>query len=322
MDNRNSGFQSWVNFYEFIGELIKGIYGNSKGAHESAGDQGVDYVVKIPNGTILVEVRSVFPMTLSRLNDLVLQMRELRQNWVNETGIIPKLAIALPGTLTADRKEFIERHEIKVWDSSWIFDVAERLGVLQEAEELLRDTPNTVSPDSPGRRLINELRETSPGKPGWASYQNLCGSILEYLFCPPLNKPISERSNLSKTNRRDFIMPNYCTDGVWGYLSRRYGAEYIVADAKNYSGEVEKAEILQLANYLSEHGAGLFGLIVTRNKGNSGAEQTVREQWIMHRKMICIIGDDDIVQMVTSKEHGLDPSTLIRQKIEDFRLSF
>ena len=58
-------------------------------------------------------------------------------------------------------------------------------------------------------------------------------------------------------NRRDFIFPNYCDTGFWAFLRSRYGADYIVADAKNYSQNVSRKDILQMSNYLKAHGAGL-----------------------------------------------------------------
>lgn len=37
-------------------------------------------------------------------------------------------------------------------------------------------------------------------------------------------------------------------------------------------------------------------------------------------KLIVVLEDDDLVQMLTTKDRGGDPEELIQQKIEDFRL--
>ena len=95
----------------------------------------------------------------------------------------------------------------------------------------------------------------------------------------------------------------------------------MVVDAKNYTHEVQKSEVLQLANYLSIHGPGHFGIIVTRKGGDNSALVTRREQWIMYGKLILILNDDDVKQMLESKDASDDADWLIRQKIEDFRLS-
>jgi hypothetical protein len=145
---------------------------------------------------------------------------------------------------------------------------------------------------------------------------------LEYLFTPPLERPYLEHSNKSKTNRRDLIMPNYATDGFWAFMRTQYRAEFIVVDAKNLSGDAGKEHVLQVANYLSLGGAGLFGLIATRNGLSRSGQYIQREQWILHSKMILVLTHDDVDQMFEAlADANKDPATLIRQKLEDFRLS-
>ena len=55
-------------------------------------------------------------------------------------------------------------------------------------------------------------------------------------------------------------------------------------DAKNYTEPISKEQILQLANCLSQHGTGLFGIILTRTGDDSSAQYVRREQWMMHNK--------------------------------------
>jgi len=40
----------------------------------------------------------------------------------------------------------------------------------------------------------------------------------------------------------------------------------------------------------------------------------------LHDKLIIWLSDDDIKQMLLSRQAGSDPSELIQQRIEDFRL--
>jgi|SRR6185295_6807989 hypothetical protein len=77
---------------------------------------------------------------------------------------------------------------------------------------------------------------------------------------------------------------------------------------------------LQLANYLTRHGTGLVGVLLTRAGIDSTAQWVSREQWVLHDKLIIWLSDDDIKQMLLSRQAGSDPSELIQQRIEDFRL--
>lgn len=122
-------------------------------------------------------------------------------------------------------------------------------------------------------------------------------------------------------NRRDFIFPNYCDKGFWAYLRSKYLADYIVIDAKNYRQKISKKEVLQISNYLKEHRTGLFVMIITRNGVSESAIYTLREVWVVDKKMIIILQDNDIEQMLLEKISNREPENIIRQKIEDFRLS-
>lgn len=181
-----------------------------------------------------------------------------------------------------------------------------------------------VRPAKPSREqeLRDALAACQPGKADWPVYQSLVGDILECLFTPPLGKPIPELSDKARANRRDFIMPNYTDKGFWAFMREKYEADYVVIDAKNYSRRVKKSEVLQIANYLKPHGAGLFGIIISREGGDtSGCEHTLREQWLIHRKLILLLDDDDVTQMLVTKSEGRVPEEVIEQKIEHFRLS-
>jgi len=52
----------------------------------------------------------------------------------------------------------------------------------------------------------------------------------------------------------------------------------------------------------------------------NSAEWTCREQRILHDKMITVLNDVDVQQMLTAKGADEEPSTVVRQAIEQFRL--
>lgn len=53
---------------------------------------------------------------------------------------------------------------------------------------------------------------------------------------------------------------------------------------------------------------------------NAASENALREMWIYQQKMIVVLNDVDIEQMILDKKNGDDPAKLILKKIEDFRL--
>jgi hypothetical protein len=271
---------------------------------------------------IFIESKIQYAYTLQRSAAIVAQLQYYHTEFTKEFNQI-KPIFAFPGSLTKDVQQSFEDAGIEVWDLEYL---ARRFNsAIPKVEnpllKLMLLAATKKFKTTPEEELIKQLRLCLPGRNDWAKYQKLVGSILEKLFCPPLSKPISELSDSSKVNRRDFIFPNYNDSSFWGYLRSRYTANYIVVDAKNYKEKVKKKEALQIANYLKSYGAGLFGIIVCRNGADLGCIHTLRETWLIQQKLIIILTDNDLEQMLLTQQSKAQPEIIIQQKIEDFRLS-
>ncbi len=228
------------------------------------------------------------------------------------------LTLASPGLLSDERLEILEAAGVTYWSGLKLVRGAKQGGVPVPSGIGL---PSGVSLEKPPEMVLRRrLARIPKGSTGWSAYQTWCRDVLEFLFHPPLNVPLYESSTSNRHNRRDMILPNYAETGYWHFLRLHYSADYVVVDAKNSGNHIKKAVVLQLANYLSEHGAGLFGLIVCRRGADQAADWTIREQWTMHRKLIVVLNDEDLLQMLEAKQTNTQPEALIRQRIEDFRL--
>ena len=65
----------------------------------------------------------------------------------------------------------------------------------------------------------------------------------------------------------------------------------------------------------------MFGIIIARKGTNSASENALRDMWIYQQKMIVVLNDTDIEQMILIRKDGEDPARLILKKIEEFRLA-
>lgn len=283
-----------------------------------------DFVVRRDNTPdAIIELKGLTPSTRRRLDEVGDQLGRYglayRQRYPNRPE--PELVLAVGGTLSTENIKYLRERGV----SRVISGPEIRAATLSNNDHSI-PTEIHSGLDPADRAAIEELharlQHLAPGKQNWSLYQTTCRDLLAYLLAPPLNYPISESSNESGVNRRDMIFPNYALEGFWSYMRETYAAHFIVADAKNYTGKVKKKDVLQLANYLSPHGTGKFGFIVTRDSADNGAEVTRREQWFMHGKMIVLLNDADLGQMVAMKLAARDSAEHIRQKVEDFRLAF
>ncbi|MFG3050189.1 hypothetical protein ACGFZP_04415 [Kitasatospora sp. NPDC048239] len=293
-------------------------------AVDASAGQGrrVDLLAKFDDEFCIIEVKRVSPQTGIRVVDYVDQLTHYVALIEPElpAGANVRPVLAIPGVLSERVLDRLESAGIEVWDAAWIAKHAVAVGLREEASRFLADEHFDGIPDSQHVDLKRRLAEIPPGRGAWPAYQKICKDILELLFCPPLRSPIWERSDESGVNRKDIILPNYATDGFWEFMRREYHADYVVVDPKNYTQGIEKGEVLQIANYLSSHGAGLFAIIMARAGAKKSALHSIRDQWTQHRKMIVVLDEADILQMLADASFGNDPSELIRQKIEDFRL--
>jgi hypothetical protein len=230
-----------------------------------------------------------------------------------------KLVLALPGHLAELDAARVRAANIELWDLDELGRIFRRqlIGVPPHLQQALESSSTSETHE---QGLIRELKECIAGKQQWSIYQKLVGRILERLFCPPLNVPLSESPDESGVNRRDFILANFAEHGFWNHIRTRYAADYIVVDAKNYVGKVKKREVLQMANYLRPHGAGLFGIIISRNGGDNSAWITAREQWAHYQKLVLILEDKHCEAMLTAFSSG-EATSILAKQIQDFRLS-
>lgn len=268
--------------------------------------------------TILVECKNTAFLSRNRLELAIGQIDYYRQK-----SRFDSYVLALPGRISAEGQKLIRESKIELWDADYIANTF-RSEIEKSTHPYFRTLFLSLIPIESlpvEHQLLEKLKSCQSGKKYWSDYQKLVGQILEHLFCPPLQSPISESADKLSINRRDWIFPNYSDSGFWHFLRQTYKADYIVVDAKNYKNPISKNQVLQIANYLKPHGAGLFAIIATRSGVDRGAELTLREQWIVHSKMVLVLSDADLETMLLSSSSGGEPYKVLGQVIESFRLS-
>jgi hypothetical protein len=315
--DRETNSWSSYEFERFAGDVVSHALDRPEASVYRGDDIGIDYILKGPHDElILVEVKSDTPSTQRRIEDISDRLRAVAEKTYPSRR--PRLVLVVPGVIRQDGVNLLGSQGIQVVDGPKLVKAAESANVaIPQGIQITRPV-NLVKPV--GYQLQRRLRNLEPGRPAWSAYQKLCTETFEYLFSPPLGVPRPELPDASLVNRRDAIMANYADSGYWQFMRMHYHADFIVIDAKNYKNAIKKPAVLQLANYLSQRGPGLFGMIATRVGADAGATWTIREQWVLHSKLIVVLNDDDLNQMLTARDAGAEPWAVIRQKVEDFRL--
>ncbi|MDZ8087831.1 MAG: hypothetical protein RMY16_20025 [Nostoc sp. DedQUE12b] len=121
--------------------------------------------------------------------------------------------------------------------------------------------------------FINRLDNCPAGQKGWREFEDMCVEILEFLFVPPLVRPIIQPRTYSGTNRRDAVFPNRNFDEKhsWGLLLRELEARLVLFEFKNYDAtDIGHEEVIQTDNYLTEP-MGKLAIMVCNKLPNDGA---------------------------------------------------
>lgn len=193
----------------------------------------------------------------------------------------------------------------------------ERANEAQPSNEYL--DANERCPDA--QRLKEELAALPSGRAAAERYQVLLLETLNYLFNPELIDGQLEVRTLDGTERRDIIFTNDSDSTFWSYIRAEHASLFLLFEAKN-KDSLELADLNQTATYMGDR-LGRLAFICTRH---TPPESIVRKLFSIFndsqpRKIIVVVADTDIVQMLEMKCHGRDPMLHIRKLYRDFRTS-
>lgn len=224
-----------------------------------------------------------------------------------------------PGTLTGSAVHVLNESAplVRVYDHIKFIDllkqspeIAKEYGI--EMEEVLTDEASF---------FLNKLKNCPPGKRTWKEYQDLIEEIFENLFVPPLSKHEAQSRSEDGLDIRDLVFPNHVESGFWAYVRSEYKGSYIVVEAKNRL-ESDKNDVIQLSEYLVKEQTGLFGILPSRSISKSAKNQRRKAYSTKPHKMIVLLDDKDIFEMIVKKSRKESPEHVLRDRIDLYRMKY
>lgn len=84
--------------------------------------------------------------------------------------------------------------------------------------------------------LRRRLSVCPPGLAGWKEFEDVAAETLEFLWCPPLTRPIIQPRTYSGIDRRDAVFPNrnLGADNYWAHMRAELNARMILVEFKNF----------------------------------------------------------------------------------------
>ena len=169
--------------------------------------------------------------------------------------------------------------------------------------------------------LKNTLAVLKPGTKDASKYQRTVLEILNFLFSPELIDGELEVSTVEGTERRDIIFTNDSDLTFWSYLRHEHSAFVIMFEVKN-SKDLNNFYLNQVATYLDDR-LGRLGFIVTRYTPEEAQQKKAFSIYngSTPRKIILILTDTDMCQMLDMKCQGQDPMRYVQKMYRNFRTS-
>ncbi len=174
-----------------------------------------------------------------------------------------------------------------------------------------------------GDRFVEQLQALPIGTAHATEYQRMLYEIFNYLFEPELTDGELEEKTFLGTERRDIIYINESERSFLRYVRERYETLFILIEAKNVA-KVELDHINQTAAYLGVR-LGMLGFMLTRNlPGQNIIQKTYavfNDTPGNPRKVILIISDADVTEMIRLKQAGREPVKIMQRIYRKFRTS-
>ena len=307
-------------------------------------DRKADFVASIDGKKYLVEVKyyrtarpqiSLIESAATRLlADIASVNQTFRGMLVVACNLSPKLRVSLEKKFGLI---FIDRHDLLIW-ATQAPEVADELNALLEDNKNHLDIDRgrtvdtsivaSVQPvlppppqDTTGTNLCQELRGLKRGKATWAAYEKLCDKILRYLFPNDLHGWNKQMRTDDGLNRFDYVCRIIPGTDFWSFLIDHLNSRYILFEFKNYTGKIKQGQVLTTEKYLLDKGLRRVAIILSRGGAEKNAIAMAQGAMRESGKLMLILDDDKVCEMLHMKERGEDPTDSLFDLADDFLLS-
>lgn len=290
-------------------------------------DIGVDFTFTDPSGEAWVA--EVKHFTRSRTGTTVLRQAAVQLNSAKQFMGAVKGLLIVSMLLPQNLKEDIETREgIIVWDSRSLNDllathpeVEQDFMLLLDAQAVARRGLEQSAPLDPrAQELIARLEALLPGREAFREFEELCVEILNYAFFPQLGVPSVQSRSDDGLDIRDAVFPIAGDQTFWQEIKRTCSTRFLVAEFKNYTESVRQREVESIQQYLYSKAMRTFGVLCSRNPPSESALLARRRAWVETDKLILLLSDDDLKDLVRAKSYGEKSTDILDAQLGEFFL--
>lgn len=166
-----------------------------------------------------------------------------------------------------------------------------------------------------------QLKDCEPGNDHSTVYENLCQSILEFLFPNAFYIVSSQHKTEDEHFRMDLICSlrgeTETTHPFWKIISQHYNSHFVVFEFKNYNKPIDQNLIYITEKYLFNAALRNVAIIISRHGFSESARFAANGCLKENSKLIMNISDLDLISMLDSKLNGDSPEEILLRRLED-----
>ncbi len=338
----NASTSSWEQFEDLVRRILQVNYFEVQ-AHSPRGDRGFDFLARLHNETWAIEVKYY---RTARAQPALIEAAAAR---VANNGIqadATKGMLVVSCFLTAEIRfvlekkfsiTFVDQVDLRNW-------CAEHPSLMEELDALLEANPSEPHATGPARPslelrskpindlplkesetkgtdLCNELKRIKKGRSAWAQYEKTCEKILKYLFNNDLHGWHAQKRTDDGLNRYDYVCRVRPATEFWKFVIDHLDSRYVLFEFKNYAGKIKQGQILTTEKYLLERGLRRMAIIMTRVGAEPHAVAMTQGAMREHGKLMLIVDDERVCEMLHMKERGEDPTDCLFEIADNFLLT-
>jgi hypothetical protein len=238
----------------------------------------------------------------------------------------PIIICATPLT-TAARAWSESQFQIQIWDRGVLDlkvapfpDLAARLAALvyQKPEQKFLDAEETSDLGVLQKRLRDHIKANTLSP---TDYENLCMSVFRRLFDPYLYGFERQAETSDGGNRYDFICRILPGSAFWDSIRHDFRTKAILFECKNYNDRIGPDQVYSTERYLFASALRTVCFLVSRLGPNAGAVRAAQGAMRESGKLIILLSNNDLVEMLDLKTQAGGPEALLDKRVWDFIVS-
>lgn len=287
-------------------------------------DIRLDFLVNPPNQDVLWVVeckhhRSFLSLAARKATHKLLASQQL-------VGASHGLLIVSSNLSPRSTEQLAQYDNISVWDRTTLQELLERHPVIRDEFFLLtqvqtsirRRIGDPIAEDPRAAELLEQLSRISPGRDHWREYEDTCIDIFNHVFIPPFRTPRIQSISEDGLDRRDAIYPISIGDPVWDRIQSECRARMVVAEFKNLADAPGQKEVESIQQYLYPTAMRSLGVLCARRSASEAALKARRRAWVESDKLIVLLCDEDLQEILALKAMNDNPAQVIDAQIDEF----